>query len=164
MGVVGIILVIATILGGLAAVWFFWDKRGELWPFAALTGYRQVRVTVHRAYFTKTNPRVWAYFINVTNLCHDREIEITHVWLTVEPDVYASPPERPLPKRLKPDEAWETWIEERHVPNEFRGSAAFRLGRVRLSTGWTASSKENKDVPHVGHPPGGPVTSFPDEP
>lgn len=161
---VKIILAIATILGGLAAVWFFRDKMRGLWPFAALTGYRPVRVTIHRAYFTKTEPRVWAYFINVTNLCRDREVEITHVWLATEPEVYATPPERPLPKRLKPDETWETWVEEQRVPKEFRGNAAFRLGRVRLSTGRIAGSKENKDVPKFGHPPGGPITIYPDEP
>ena len=133
-----------------------------LW--ALLLNYRRLRVTVHRAYFTETDPIVWAYFINITNLSHNREVEITHVWLASEPTVHAVPPERRLPKRLKPDEVWETWIEEFRVPEAFRGSPAFRLGRVRLSTGRIIESKENKDVPRHGHVPGGPVTSYPDKP
>lgn len=134
------------------------------WLWAALADYRRLRVTVHRAYFSKTDPRVWAYFINVTNISRNRDVEITHVWFATEPELHATPPERPLPKRLKPDEVWETWIEEFRVPERFRGSAAFELGRVRLSTGRVIRSKENKNVPKFGHVPGGPVTSYPDEP
>lgn len=129
---------------------------------------RKLRVTAHRAYFTRTDPRVYAYFINITNLSRDREVEITHVWLATEPDAYAVPPERPLPKRLRPDEAWSTWVEESRVPERLRGETdretVCRLGRVRLSTGDVYRSEPETTVPGRGTVPGGPVTSYPDEP
>lgn len=126
------------------------------------TGLRRLRVRVHKAYFTRTDPRVWAYFINVTNTSCNRELEITHVWLDTVPPVFALPPDRPLPKRLKPDETWETWIERDRVPG-YDPHAVYRLGRVRLSTGQVIRSVENKGIPPRGYIPGGPVTSYPDE-
>src|SRR5688572_13056750 len=89
------------------------------WLHSALVSYRRVRVTVHRACFTHSG--VWAYFINITNLSRDRDIEITHVWLASQPEVFPIIHDRRLPKRLKPDEVWETWIEERRVPLPWRG-------------------------------------------
>jgi hypothetical protein len=77
------------------------------------------------------------------------------VWLASEPEVFPMTHDRRLPKRLKPDEAWETWIEESRVPLAWRGQKAFTSGRVRLSTGRVIHSKENKDVPRFGEIPGG---------
>ena len=129
-----------------------------LW--SALINHRRVRVTVHRAYFVK-HPHDWAYFINVTNLSRDREIEITHVWLATTPEAHAVSSDRPLPKRLKPDETWETWIPESRVPATWRGDRAFRVGRVRLSTGRIVHSKPNKNVPSFGETPGGQTKNRP---
>ena len=123
------------------------------WLYSAFTDYRRIRLTVHRATFLGSGE--WAYFINVTNLSRDREIEITHVWLETDPAVFAAPPQRPLPKRLRPDEVWETWVEEARVPHAWRGERAFTAGRVRLSTGRVVGSKENKGVPPFGVIPGG---------
>lgn len=117
-------------------------------------GRRRVRVTVHKACFDDTE--VWAYFINVTNLSKDREIVITHVSFECDPTVHAVPPKRPLPKRLKPDEPWETWIELDKLPKSVEKDP-FRLGRVRLSTGKVVKSVENKNVPSHGMVPGGPT-------
>ncbi len=72
-------------------------------------GRRNVRVLVHSAFFRgKTIPY---YFVNVTNLSRDREIEVTHAWFDVEPPLHVLRAERPLPVRLRCDESWETWIE-----------------------------------------------------
>ena len=123
------------------------------WLYSAFRDYRRVRLTVHRAAFATTGEP--AYFINVTNLSRDREIEITHVWLETDPPTHALPLQRPLPKRLRPDEVWETWVEEARVPVAWRGERAFSAGRVRLSTGRVVRSKENKGVPPFGVIPGG---------
>jgi hypothetical protein len=116
---------------------------------------RRVRVTVHRAFFVG-RPSSPAYFVNVTNLSRDREVEVTHVWFDTQPRVHVLRPERPLPKRLRPDESWETWIECGNLPdavNEY----PYQLARVRLSTGEVFSSVENVGVPEEGEVPGGPI-------
>jgi hypothetical protein len=87
------------------------------------------------------------YFIKITNLSHNREIEITHVWFEVDPPVHLLLPERPLPARLRPDETWEGWVNAAalaKVPN------VESLGRVRLANGKTVKSRRNKDVPPFG--------------
>jgi hypothetical protein len=94
------------------------------------------------------------YFINATNLS-DREIEITHIWFDCDPDIHVMQPDRPLPKRLKPDETWETWIEAYRVPDAC--GEPFTLARARLSTGVIVTSEKNENVPSQGFIPGGPI-------
>jgi hypothetical protein len=65
-------------------------------------------------------------------------------------------PDRPLPKRLKPDETWETWVDVGRVPDV--GDKVYKLGRARLSTGVVIKSRKNAAVPEQGSVPGGPVT------
>jgi hypothetical protein len=114
-----------------------------------------VSLLVHHAYFTIT--RRACYFLNVTNLSRDREVEITHVWFALDPQIHALIPDRPLPKRLKPDETWETWVEADRLPSDL-GEKIFTLGRVRLSNGREVKSRKNKRVPSQGTVPGGPIT------
>jgi hypothetical protein len=124
-------------------------------PLGSLYGDRRiVRFTIHRACFAKSGRE--CFFLNVANLSRTREVEITHIWFDTEPQVHASEPDRPLPKRLKPDESWETWIDVIRLPEAVRESA-FRLGRLRLSTGTVIKSKKNRNVPEQGTVPGGPT-------
>lgn len=122
------------------------------------TARRKVRVTVHLACF-ESRPEVPAYFINVTNLFEDRDIEITHVWFEATPQLNVVRRERVLPVRLKPYESWETWQELHTLPEAIRFDA-FTLARVRLSTRLVIESVENINVPYRGNVPGGPVSSF----
>ena len=123
------------------------------WLQSAVLDRRRARVTVHRACYLANGQ--WAYFINVTNLSRNRDIEITHAWLDSVPQAHSLRPDRPLPKRLTPDEVWETWVYESEVPNDWRGERAFTAGRVRLSTGRILKSVKNKNVPGFGSIPGG---------
>jgi hypothetical protein len=122
------------------------------WLWSLVTGRRRLRLAVHRAFFLATGQE--CYFVNATNLSKTREIEITHVWFDTTPPVHLLRPERPLPKRLKPDETWETWIEVSAIPG-VEISQAFTLGRARLSNGKIIKSCENRNVPPVGQVPGG---------
>jgi hypothetical protein len=117
----------------------------------------RVRVAVHIACF-ESRPHVPAYFINVTNLHEDRDIEITHVWFEATPRLYVLREDRALPVRLNPYESWETWQEASSLPTAICDNA-FELARVRLSTGLVIESVENVDVPERGFVPGGPVSS-----
>jgi hypothetical protein len=123
----------------------------------AIWGRRHVRLTVHKAHFIESGRE--CYFINVTNLSRNREIEVTHVWFDTVHQVHALERDRPLPKRFKPDETWETWVDVGRIPSEL-GESVYRLGRARLSTGAIIKSRKNVDVPHAGDVPGGPVTSI----
>jgi hypothetical protein len=114
---------------------------------------RRLRFTVHKATFLSTGRQ--AFFLNATNLSKDREIELTHVWLASSPPIAALQPQRPLPKRLRPDETWETWIYADAVPSELH-EAVIDLARARISTGRQVRAKSNVDVPPVGSVPGGP--------
>ena len=115
---------------------------------------RRLRLTVHRAFFSNTNRE--CYFVNATNLSKSRDVEITHVWFEGKRQVPILQVDRPLPKRLKPDETWETWIEvERLTPDVLAN--VFILARARLSTGSIIKSKKNEDVPSTGTVPGGPI-------
>jgi hypothetical protein len=87
------------------------------------------------------------YFVKVTNLSQDRDIEVTYVWFDADPPVHLVIRERPLPARLRPAETWEGWVEAAalaHVSN------VEESGRVRLSDGTTVKSRPNKDVPPIG--------------
>ena len=124
------------------------------WLSKVFSNLRRIRVTVHDAYF-ETN--IQAYFINVTNLSKSKEIEITHVWFDCSPIVDVLNVDRPLPKRLKPDETWETWIKFSDLPKSVHKNP-YTLARIRLSTTKVYKSIENKNVPPVGMVPGGPIT------
>jgi hypothetical protein len=93
----------------------------------------------------------------LSNLSRNREIEITHVYLDCGEQIHALHPDRLLPRRLKPDESWETWVEAEKVPASLR-DAAYKLGRARLSSGKILESVENKNVPSAGTVAGGPIT------
>jgi hypothetical protein len=123
--------------------------------FETFLGRRRLQVLVHAAYFQGSPEK--CYFVNVTNTSHNRDLEITHVWFQCPSgQVPALQPSRPLPKRLKPDETWETWVAARYLPS-LPEAELFRLGRVRLSTGDVVASKYNAGVPHYGTVPGGPI-------
>ena len=109
----------------------------------------KARVTVHKAFFIQTG--LECYFINVTNLSKD-DIFITHVYCESDKQVAVMQPDRPLPKRLIPSEPWETW-----VPISKVHADPYKDFRVRLSTGEVIKSKLNKNVPHQGDVPGGPI-------
>ena len=113
---------------------------------------RRLRLTVHRGYLLSTRREY--YFINATNMSRDRELEITHVWFECTPQVHALEPERPLPKWLKPDETWETWVAVERLPEDVRDDA-YTLARARLSTGKVVKSKKSEDIPDAGAVPGG---------
>ena len=117
-----------------------------------------VRVTVHLAVF-EARPDAPAYFVNVTNLFNDRDVEITHVWFEGTPRVDVVRSDRRLPVRLRPYESWETWQPLNTLPDAVRHDA-FTLARVRLSTGAIIESTENVGVPARGFVPGGPVSSI----
>lgn len=118
---------------------------------------RRVRVGVHRAMFANSDSE--CYFVSVTNLSLTREVEITHVWFACPVEVHIIRAERPLPKRLKADETWATWIGTENLPTGMKEAEAFTLARVRLSTGKVFRSKQNKGVPACGSVPGGELPS-----
>ena len=124
----------------------------KVWP--AVGDRRRIRLTVHRAYFVVTGRE--CFFLNLTNLSRNREVEVTHVWFDCSPQVSAQNRDRPLPKRLKPDETWETWVEVGKIPGALHESV-YDLARARLSTGKIIKSEINKDVPESGAVPGGPI-------
>jgi hypothetical protein len=125
--------------------------------FSLVTGRRHVQVLVHRANFAATGRA--CYFVNVTNLSHERDVVITHVYFDTVPQVHALTNERPLPVRLKPDDPWETWVEAERLP---ANEETFTLARVRLSNGKVIRSKKNKQVPTAGVVPGGPISTPPE--
>lgn len=119
---------------------------------AALFNRRIARLTVHHAYHAGS--AVPCFFVNVTNLSRTRDIEITHVWFASRNPVNILEPERPLPRRLRPDESWETWVAASAVPTRFPRDV-YTLARARLSTGKILRSRRNRDVPTRGAIPGG---------
>lgn len=112
---------------------------------------RHLRFLMHRASFVSTGRE--AYFFNLTNLSRHREVEVTHVWLDSAPPVSGSRPDRMLPKRLLPDETWETWIYLSDVPQEARLRPS-EIAFARLSSGTVLKAKWNDAVPPVGEVPG----------
>lgn len=114
-------------------------------------GIKRVVVRVHRANLSPGN--IDCYFINVTNNSPTRDVEITHVWLATVREVHLVNNARPLPKRLKSDETWETWIPFELVSLAER-EQVYILARVRLSTGKVFASKRRDFVPPVGRVPG----------
>jgi hypothetical protein len=121
------------------------------WLFKIIGLRQSVRVLCHRAFLLTNGPE--CYFINVTNLSPQRDAEVTHVWVACGNDIHVLNPSRPLPRRLRPEESWETWIEVNKVPPDVR-EAVFDLVRVRLSNGRVIKSKKNENVPSAGFVPG----------
>ncbi|HLL46432.1 MAG TPA: protein kinase, partial [Longimicrobiaceae bacterium] len=115
---------------------------------------RKVRLTVHRAFFLMDGQE--CFFINATNLSTTREIELTHLWLQLHSHTPVLQADRQLPKRLKPDESWETWIRVDAVPEQFH-ERVYTLARARLSSGQIVLSEKNEGVPEEGVVPGGPI-------
>ncbi len=110
---------------------------------------RRVRVMVHRAFFTTDGrDKRQQFFIWVTNLSPEREVEVTHISFQTGPRKDVLNPERPLPKRLRLDERWETWEPVADVPTE---DELERKVRVLLSNGKVVKSLPNPDVPPMGH-------------
>ena len=122
--------------------------------WVAFGGRRRLRLSVHRAFFLATGRE--CFFVNATNVSADRELEITHVWFDCKPQVPALQSDRRLPKRLKPDETWETWVDVDRIPIQLHESA-YTLARARLSNGKIIKSIKNVDVPESGIVPGGPI-------
>jgi hypothetical protein len=122
--------------------------RAVLWAIARYRRYRQgrrkVSVLVHHAFFMDdvgaspltTPPNMvvnWSmpatgtggvavsgyYFMKVTNLSADRDIEVTHArFIGADRDFLLT--RRQLPVRLAPDKTWEGWLNAAtlaHVPN-----------------------------------------------
>ena len=118
---------------------------------------RRVRFTVHRAFFISSG--IECFFLNVTNISPKKEIEITHVWFDNKPQIPVLNKDRPLPKRLKPDETWETWIKVAKIP-EWILESPYDKARLRISTGRIIKSKKNKNVPETGSVPGGNITGI----
>ena len=128
---------------------------GNLWKI--IDAQRKIRFTVHRAFFI--SGRIECYFFNVTNLSSKKEIEITHLWFEDKPQISVMNKDRPLPKRLKPDETWETWIRIANIPDWIKESP-YNKARLRISTGKVIKSIKNKNVPEAGSIPGGEITEI----
>ena len=115
----------------------------------------KLKLTVHRAYFQ--SPRIECFFINATNIAVQEELEITHVWIETKPPFHIIQHDRPLPKRLKPQETWETWARVSDLGSRAE-QVLFTLARARLSTGVVIHSIKNEGVPMFGTVPGGPIS------
>jgi hypothetical protein len=150
--------------------------RAVLWAIARYRRYRQgrrkVSVLVHHAFFMDdvgaspltTPPNMVVnrsvpatgtggvgvsgyYFMKVTNLSADRDIEVTHArFIGADRDFVLT--RRQLPVRLAPDKTWEGWLNAAtlaHVPNvEFAGRVSVTGIRKPIK------SRPNKDVPPIG--------------
>ncbi|SRR5258708_6544699 len=117
-------------------------------PLASVLGrWRRIRVRVHVAYLP-SDPNAKA-FINVVNLS-SRDVEVVRVWFATNPLVDVINPARPLPRRLQPDESWETWLDLRALPTR----KVDDLARVRLSSGKTVESAATGDIASAGVVPG----------
>lgn len=116
---------------------------------------RRVRVRTHEAAFDGSNEL--CIMINVVNL-GQRPITITHVWLDAERQLHLKNPRRPLPRRLDPDEPWETWSPLSEFGPLLLGilgpDQLLRSARVRLSTGRVIKARPTRDVPLAGAVPG----------
>jgi hypothetical protein len=116
---------------------------------------RRVRVRTHEAMFKASYKH--CLMINVVNV-GTRPLTITHVWLALDPPIYVENAERSLPRRLEPDEPWETWVAFAS-PNSSLTSVPreelMRAARVRLSSGHVLKSRRGRDVPAAGAVPGG---------
>jgi hypothetical protein len=115
---------------------------------------RRVRVRTHEAVFEGSTEL--CIMINVVNL-GQRPITVTHVWLGGERELHLRNPRRPLPRRLEPDEPWETWSPLSEFGSLLRNldsDEILRSARVKLSTGHVIKAKPSRDVPVAGAVPG----------
>lgn len=94
-----------------------------------------------------------ALFLTLTNLSRSREVEVTHVWLDTAPPLDSNRPERRLPRRLQPDETWETSLFLDGMP-EPAPRDPIPLARARLSSGRTLRARLKPRVSPVGSVPG----------
>jgi len=115
--------------------------------------FLRVQVKTHRAYLN--NGPLPYYFIKIINLSPIREVEVTHVWFqnfgSPSNEVHILNPQNPLPRRLKPQEIWETWIAVNEIPN--MGEQVYDMFIIELSNGRRYKSKKNKKVPTRGQLP-----------
>jgi hypothetical protein len=109
----------------------------------------RIRVTAHRAYFLNSTEQ--QLFITVTNLSPRREVEVVRVWISGPPTVEVL--SQPLPKRLKTDETWETWVSISAI-SAFDLPYAELRARVRLSNGKEIRSIQNTKIAPIGYVPG----------
>jgi hypothetical protein len=128
--------VLVTVIGALATVGALWYKQRI-----------RLKVMMHRAFWAGSSGPY--FFIKITNLSPERDVEVTHVWLETSPKAHLLPPGRPLPIRLRPLETWETWIAESAIPKESRDHP-YKLGRAQLSSGQSFRSRKNTGVPEFG--------------
>jgi hypothetical protein len=111
--------------------------------------WRRVGVTVHRGYFAGNSEQ--QFFVTVTNLSSKREVEVVRVWFDSVPSIEALP--NPLPRRLRTDESWATWVPVSAFSPLELPYAEVRA-RVRLSSGKVIRSRANRDVAPAGYVPG----------
>jgi hypothetical protein len=128
---------------------------------SVVQSFRRLRLTVHRAYFAGSAEE--HFFVTATNLSRARDLEVTHVWLESEQPIPVLQHARPLPKRLRPDESWSTWLPIAAVPSTALARAPY-LFRARLSSGKVVQSRPSRGVPPVGQLAGGPITPSSTEP
>jgi hypothetical protein len=95
-----------------------------------------------------------AYYVNIINKSNRSDVEITHVWLELDPPIHDfMNPGRPLPVRLRPSEPWSTWILGARVPVsalQVEWSARCRLAH----NGKVVKSRPAKNMPPFGAVPG----------
>ena len=126
-------------LGGLAKT--LADLISRFWP------WRRVRVEVHRA-FLEGDQRENA-FITITNLSV-RAVEVARIWFATHPAVeVVRRAGRVLPKRLRPEERWETWWELDALDPLYRPYVE-TLARVELTSGKVIKSRSAKSVAPEG--------------
>jgi hypothetical protein len=117
------------------------------WLFKLLSLRQGVQVKVHRGFFEGDNTEY--YFVKVVNASPQRDIEIAHIFIEHAPPVHIVNTSRPLPRRLKPDETYETWQQLSTLPPDIRNNA-FSLFRVQLSNDKIYKSFKNTKVPNRG--------------
>jgi hypothetical protein len=122
-----------------------------VWIFEFIRGQPRVSFRTHRGVLERVGE---CYFFTVINRSRNRDIVLTHVWVQSRPEVHIIQPARPLPRRLSPDEPWETWVCVSALPADVRDDA-YTLGRAKLSSGKVLKSVRDRDVPAVGFVPGG---------
>jgi hypothetical protein len=121
------------------------------WLFQIIGLTQRIRVLCHRALILPNGPE--CFFINITNISLQREVELTHVWLDYTPEIHVLNPHRVLPQCIKPGRSWETWIAVNNVPLSYHDTV-FDNTLIRLSNGRIFRSRKNNHVPITGFIPG----------
>ena len=94
-----------------------------------------------------------AFFINITNVCVERDTEIIIVWMETSPRTHVTPNARPLPVRLRPFKSQETWIYFDELPS-IPDRSVYEMARVRLSTGEVIARRQVLACQNSGSSPG----------